>query len=552
MNKVKTIQIGFLGGVGEIGKNMTAIGYGGKYILVDVGQSFPTEEMPGIDTVIPDFSFVRENAANILGVFLTHGHEDHIGAMPYLLEEYDLPVWGSDLTLALVQSKLIERNIKASRFTTVSAGDVAVVGPFKVEFVHVCHSIAGAFALSVGTPAGVVFVTGDYKFDYTPIEGGVTDIPRLSKIGDKGVLVMLGESTNIEREGATLSERAVGETFDSLFGESVGRRIIVATFASNVNRIQQIMNTAAKYRRKVAFGGRSMVKIADIGRELGLLHFVPDMVVDIDKIRKVPDGELVIISTGSQGEQMSALTRMSNGEHNKIKVGSNDTVIISASPIPGNERSVYTVINNLCRLGAKVVYHSLKALHVSGHAHKEEMKLMLSLIRPKYFIPVHGEYRHLSLNADLAVTMGVKRNHVLIPEIGMMVSASARGIKAVGTLPAGNTYIDGETTGENSMESIIRDRKQLAADGMVIVFATIRVTTGKVVSGPEVMLRGVAIGDEAIAGLKEELSQVLQREHYKDVDKRGAVKSKLAKTVRNYARKYWHAVPMVVPIIVEV
>lgn len=552
MNKIKCLQVGFLGGVGEIGKNMTLIGYGGKYIIVDAGQSFPTEEMPGIDAVIPDMTFIRENASNILGIFLTHGHEDHIGAMPYLLQEIKVPVYGSALTLALVQSKLLERDIKASKFNTVSGGDVVSVAPFKVEFVHVCHSIAGAFSLAITTPAGVVFVTGDYKFDYTPVEGGVTDIPRLARIGDRGVLLMLGESTNVEREGQTVSERVVGETFDDLFGENEGRRIVVATFASNINRIQQVMDTAAKYKRKVAFSGRSMIKIAEIGQELNLLHVKPDQIVEMERIKKIPDGELVILSTGSQGEQMSALSRMANGDYNKLKIGSNDTIIISASPIPGNERSVYTVINNLCRLGAKVIYNTLRELHVSGHAHKEELKLMLSLIRPRFFIPVHGEYRMLSQHAGIAVDMGVRKTGVLIPEVGMLINVNARGIKKLGTITAGNTYIDGDTSGEDKMELVMRDRRQLAADGVIIVFVKLHLSDGSLASAPEVMMRGVASGEEFVAQVRAEVKQMVSKEHYTDIDKRGALKSKIAKTVRNLARKVMRVPPMVVPIIVEV
>lgn len=552
MAKLKSVTVGFLGGVGEIGKNMTVLGFAGKYIIVDAGQTFPTEDTPGIDYVIPDMTFVRENYANIVGVFLTHGHEDHIGAVPYLLQEFDLHVYGSDLTIALVASKLEERGVKNARLHVVKAGDTTQVGPFRVEYIHVCHSIAGAFALSVTTPAGVVFFTGDYKFDYTPPEGGLTDIPRLSRIGDKGVLLMLGESTNVEREGSTVSERMVGENFDMLFDDNEGRRIIVATFASNVNRLQQIIDTAVKYRRKVAFGGRSMVKIAEIGRGLGLLHYTAEQVVDIDKIRRVPDGELVIISTGSQGEQMSALSRMAGGEFNKVHLGGNDTVIISASPIPGNERSVYSVINNLCRLGCRVVYHTLKDIHVSGHAHREELKLMLSLIRPRMFIPVHGEYRHLTMHADLAETMGVARRNILIPEIGMLARVNARGVKPIDTIAAGNTYIDGAESGEDSMETIIRDRRQLASDGVILVFVSIRLRDGALAGQPEVMMRGVAVGDDFVSAVLADINELVSKNRYKDPDKRGALKSKLARIVRNHARRYMHSMPLVVPVVVEV
>ncbi|MEG1805918.1 MAG: ribonuclease J, partial [Clostridia bacterium] len=388
----QNLRLNFLGGVEEIGKNCLAIECGQDIIVVDVGMTFPTDEMPGIDVVIPDTTFLRENKDRIRGIFLTHGHEDHIGGMPYLLEDVKVPVYGTKLTLMLLENKLKEKNIKA-QLKTVKAGSVIKAGCFSVELIHVNHSIEGAVSLSITTPFGVIFHTGDFKIDYTPVDGVMTDLKRISEIGKKGVLLLLAESTNIESPGYTMSEKTVGKTFDDIFGENIKKRIIIATFASNIHRVQQIIDTAIQYKRKVAFSGRSMLNIVDAARKIGALHIDDDIILDVEKLSNIQDKDLVIVSTGTQGEPMSALRRMAEGDFNKVKIGKNDTIVISATPIPGNEKMSYSVINKLYKLGADVIYSRLRDVHVSGHACQEELKLIHSLIKPKYFIPVHGEYR---------------------------------------------------------------------------------------------------------------------------------------------------------------
>ena len=425
----KQLKVRFLGGVGEIGKNMTALEYGKDIIIIDAGTSFPSDDMPGIDLVIPDISYLIENRNKIRGVVITHGHEDHIGGLPYLLKELNIPVFGTKLTLTLAENKLKEHNLNNVSLNCIKPGSIVKLGCFTVEFINVNHSIAGAVALAVTTPVGVVFHTGDYKIDFTPINGEHTDLGRIAEIGGNGVLLLLAESTNIERPGYTMSERVVGETFDHIFSDNIGRRLIIATFASNVHRLQQILDMAVKYRRKVVFSGRSMINVADAASKIGELKIPQNLVIDIDKIKNMKDSELVIISTGSQGEPMSALTRMASGEFNKIKIGNNDTVVISASPIPGNEKMVYGVINNLYRLGAEVVYESLEPIHVSGHACRDELKIIHTLTNPKFFIPVHGEYRHLKKHAKLAESLGMKPGNILIADIGDTAVVTPKSIK---------------------------------------------------------------------------------------------------------------------------
>lgn len=542
----KCVNVAFLGGVGEIGKNMTVLSYGDNLLIIDAGMSFPDEEMPGIDAVIPDFSYLRENKDKIKGVVLTHGHEDHIGALPYLLEEFDIPVYGSDVTIALLNSKLKEHEINASTFL-VKDGDIVDLNPFKVEFFHVCHSVSGSFAIAVHTPKGIIFHTGDYKIDYTPVDDEPCDLQRFASLGNKGVTLMLGESTNVEREGQTVSETAVGETFDKIFSDNKERRIIIATFASNLNRLQQIITVAAKYERKVAFCGRSMLKASEIGLDLGILKVLPGDIVDIDRAGKMPDARTCIVVTGSQGEPMSALSRMSVGDFNGINIGSNDTVIISASPIPGNERSVYSVINNLYKLGARVCYHTLKDLHVSGHAHREELKLMLSLIKPKFFMPVHGEYRHQVKHAELAIKLGTDEDNVLIPEIGWQVQVGSK-LKRIEDIKAGNSYIDGDTIGDN-MELIIKDRKILSEDGIIIILVYLN-KNGYSHDLPDIVYRGFNGSEEFAQTLKNQIFEGIRGKAYSQ-DLRGALKNRVSKLARNLARTSLKNNPMIVPIIVE-
>ncbi len=546
MANKKKYKIGFLGGVGEIGKNMSVIMYGDNILIVDAGMSFPDDDMPGVDAVIPDFAFLRENKNKIRGIVLTHGHEDHIGALPYLLNDFQVPVYGSNVTLALVQAKLDEKKVSA-KLIKVKDKEVVQIQPFTVEFFHVCHSISGAFALSITTPCGTIFHTGDYKFDYTPVDVSPIDLTRLGALGQKGVLLMMGESTNVERDGYTMSERAVGDTVDKIFSGHIGRRIIVATFASNINRIQQIMDIALKYGRLVAFGGKSIQKNVDIAKKLGLLKFQSSQVVRIEKASHLPDEKVCLIVTGSQGEPMSALTRMAFDDYGKIAITSNDTIIISASPIPGNEKSVYNVINNIYKLGAKVCYHTLKDIHVSGHAHREELKLMLSLVKPKYFIPIHGEYRHLVKHKELAVSLGVKEENTIIPENGFLVEIGGKELVRLDDIPYGNSYIDGNIVGDN-MENVLRDRKLLSEDGVIVVVC---LASSKVISEKniEIFYKGVNTNDEFTASLKKQVASVFINKKIK-VAFRGELKNEVVRVARNFAQKSLKTKPVIIPVII--
>ena len=429
MKNRNTLKVRFLGGVGEIGKNMTALEYGKDIIVIDSGITFPTADMPGIDLVAPDVSYLVQNKDRIRGIVLTHGHEDHIGGLPYLLKEINVPVYGTKLTLMLCEHKLKEQKIRDYSLNCVKTSSAVKLGVFSIEFIHVNHSIPGSCALAITTPVGIVFHSGDFKIDLTPINGQMIDMTRISEIGKRGVTLLLCESTNVEQEGYTMSEHVVGETLDRLFADNVKRRIIVATFATNVHRIQQIIDLAVKHKRKVAFSGRSMLNVVEAACKVGEITIPENVVIDIERIKNVADKDLVIISTGSQGEPMSALTRMASGDYNQVQVGSNDTIIISASPIPGNEKSVYQVINNLYKKGAEVVYKSITKIHVSGHACQEELKILHTLLKPKFFIPVHGEYRHLKKHCKLAREIGMKEGNMIIAEIGDTVELTEKTMK---------------------------------------------------------------------------------------------------------------------------
>lgn len=422
-DKNEKVKIIFLGGVGEIGKNLTAFEYADEIVVIDAGLTFPTDEMPGIDTVIPDITYLKENREKVKAVFLTHGHEDHIGAVPYLLRQIDAPVYGSKLTLGLLSNKLTERRVEGD-LREIRDGQTVRTKYFSAEFIHVCHSVAGSMAIALRTPVGTIFHTGDFKIDYTPIGGESMNLNRFAEIGNEGVLLLLAESTNVERPGYTMSEVVVTSTLRKLFVENADRRIIIATFASNVDRVQQILELASEFKRKVALGGRSMLKVIETAIKAGILHCDPRLFIDVEKAEKLKDEEVVILATGTQGEPMSALTRMSSNDFNKIRVGANDTIIISASPIPGNEKDITKVINNLYRMGAVVIYSSLADVHVSGHACQEELKLIHSLLKPKFFMPVHGEYRHQKQHARLAANLGMPEDNIIIPEIGNVVLLS--------------------------------------------------------------------------------------------------------------------------------
>lgn len=554
MKKTKNLKVIFLGGVGEIGKNMTAFEYGDEIIVVDAGLAFPTADMPGVDLVIPDVTYLRQNKDKVKGLILTHGHEDHIGAVPYILREFKIPVYGTRLTLGMVEHKLQEQHITDAELIPISNKSVVRLGKFVCEFVHVSHSVAGSVAVSITTPVGVVFVTGDFKVDYTPLGGEIMDLNRIAEIGKKGVLLLLSESTNVEREGYTMSESVVAASIDRIFMEARDRRIIIATFASNVDRLQQIIDIAVKYKRKVAISGRSMLNNIEIAKKVGAINYNEKIIVDIDKINGIPDKNLLILSTGTQGEPMSALTRMANGGFNKVKIGKNDTIIISGSTIPGNEKDVYSVINNLYRLGAQVIYDKIAAIHVSGHACREELKLIHTLLKPKFFIPVHGEYRHLKQHADLAHMLGMSYDNMVIPDIGDIVAVTGGKIAKAGTARGGGVLVDGLGVGDVG-NIVLKDRLELSSEGILLIVLGMDRTSGTISSGPEIISRGfIYTGAETSFELMDELRSVV-RSALKNIDFKdfsmNQVRVSIVKAVRGYLGRKIKRRPMVLPIVYE-
>ena len=544
---LKTLKVRFLGGVGEIGKNMTALEYGQDIIVIDAGLTFPGGNMPGVDLVIPDVSFLEQNKHKIKGVIITHGHEDHIGALPYTVKEIGAPVYGTKLTLTLIENKLRERKINDTLLKCVKAGESIKLGCFNVEFINVNHSIAGAVGLSITTPVGMVFHSGDFKIDFTPVNGETMNLSRISEIGKKGVLLLMADSTNIEIEGSTMSEKVVKETLDHVFTEHSKRRIIVATFASNVHRLQQILDLAEKHDRKVAFSGRSMINIAEAAAKIGELNIPENLIIDVERIKKYKDEQILIISTGTQGEPMSALTRMASGEFNKVEIGSNDTVVISASVIPGNEKMIYGVINNLYRLGAEVIYESLEPIHVSGHACRGELSVLHSLLKPKFFIPVHGEYRHLKKHVDLAKSLGVKSGNTLIAEIGDTVELTAKQMTRGEKFKAGSKYVDGNgIDGEDSF--VLRDRIQLSEDGFLVVVVGLDEFTAEL-SSLEIIAKGLTLSEEALAETKANVVNALKQLDLRKIKDEQQLSGLIRRNVRNYVFKTTKKNPMILPII---
>ncbi len=548
----QNLKVIFLGGVGEIGKNMTALEYGEDIVVIDSGLAFPSDDMPGIDLVVPDVTYLTMNKDRVRGIFLTHGHEDHIGSLPYVLDELNVPIYGSSLTLGLVDNKLREfRNIQYTA-NTIKAGDTIKAGCFKMEFISVTHSIPGAMAIAVHTPVGVVLHTGDFKIDQTPINGDGFDIQRFAEIGKKGVLLLMCESTNAERKGFSMSEAHVGKTLDQLFSQLEDKRIFVATFSSNVHRLQQIMDLSKKYNRKIAFTGRSMINVSDVAIKLGELISDRENIIDIDKIDKYEDKELIILTTGSQGESMSALTRMAADNFPKIKLDENDAVIISASPIPGNEKSINSVINNLYKKGCTVIYDELADVHVSGHAYQEELKIMHSLIKPKYFIPVHGEFRHMHRHRMLAKDLGMQDRNIIIPELGMCVEVNRNFLRATGTVVAGERLVDG--TGLGDLESVVlRDRKLLSEEGLCVVLLTISSRSGEIIGEPNIISRGFIYQDEAselIKDAKEALLGALSTVDIKSLDL-NELKMTVKKIASTYFFKKTKRKPMILTIVNE-
>ena len=552
-NKSKnSLKVMFLGGVCEIGKNMMALEYGRDIIIIDCGSTFPYSDlMPGIDLVVPEISYLVQNKERIRGIVVTHGHEDHIGAMPYVLNELEVPVYGSRITMALIQNKLREFPKIKAKLNSIKAGDFIKLGCFSVEFINVNHSIPGSMALAITTPAGLMVHTGDFKIDFNSFDK-VTDLARFAELGSKGVMLLTCESTNIEKEGYSMSESKVAKKLDELFERFSDERLIVATFASNVYRLQQLLSLAEKYGRKVTFTGRSMQNVTEIAYKIGELKFNPKIFIDIDDVGKYKDSEVLVITTGSQGEPGSALTRMASGEFQKIKLGEHDAVIISAAPIPGNEKSINNVINALYKIGCNVVYNSLEPVHASGHAHQEEIKLIHTLVKPKYFIPVHGEFRHLKLHKDLAIKMGTEARNIILPEIGNVIEVNSRSIKVAGNIPSGERLVDGLGLGESD-SSVLRDRKQLAEDGLAVAVIGLNTVTGEITSGPDIISRGLIYSNEMeslIREGKQVIRETLSQISIKNADVQ-QVKLSVRKALLSFFFKKTKRRPVILTIVLE-
>ena len=552
--KKSPVKIIPLGGLLEIGKNITVFEYENDIVIVDCGLAFPEDDMLGVDLVIPDISYLEKNKEKIRGLVITHGHEDHIGAIPYILKQINIPIYATKLTAGLIENKLEEHKLlKSTKLRVVNQGEKITLGKMKVEFIRSCHSIPDSVALAIHTPVGIIVHTGDFKIDYTPIDNQRMDLGRLAELGNKGVLALLSDSTNSERKGFTMSESTVGDVFDKLFLNCT-KRIVVATFASNIHRIQQIVDSAIKYNRKVSVCGRSMINVIETAIRLGYINVPENTFIDIDMINSYSDDQLVILTTGSQGEAMSALTRMASGEHRKVEITPNDLVIISATPIPGNEKFVSKVIDDLMQIGAEVVYSSLADIHVSGHACQEEQKLMLSLVRPKFFLPVHGEYRQLMVHARTAVSLGIPPENIFIMNNGRVMEINEDSAKMTGTVQSGRILVDGLGVGDVG-NIVLKDRQHLAQDGLIIIAITMDSNTGEVLAGPDIISRGFVYVKES-ENLMDEVKRTVQRELYKCEEKGikdwSSIKSALKDGLRDYVFAKTKRNPMILPIISEV
>jgi ribonuclease J len=549
-NKVQIIP---LGGLGEIGKNMTVFRYGDDIILIDAGLMFPEDDMLGIDLVIPDITYLIDNKDKVKAIFLTHGHEDHIGALPYVMKQLEVPVYGTALTLGILQGRLRENGVSDENLVTIKPGDKIGAGAFNLEFIRVNHSIPDAVSIVIKTPIGTIIHTGDFKFDQTPVDGQVTQFNKFAEFGDAGVLALLADSTNAERPGFTQSEKMVGQTFDDEF-RYARNRIIVATFSSNVHRIQQVVDSAVKYKRKVAVIGRSMINVVNIAMELGYLNIPEGVLIDIDETNNYTADQIVIITTGSQGEPMSALTRMAMNDHKKVGIMPGDTVIISATPIPGNEKLVSRTINHLYKLGAEVIYEKSNGVHVSGHASQEEIKLMHNLVRPKYFIPVHGEYRHLFKHANIAKDLGMPKENIVIAENGSVIELSKEGINVAGKIQSGKVLVDGLGVGDVG-NIVLRDRRLLSQDGIMIVVVTIDHETYQVVSGPDIVSRGfvyVREAEDLMEEAREKVLSALDRCETNGVTEWSMIKSAIRDSLGRFLYERTRRRPMILPIIMEI
>ncbi len=550
--KVKIIP---LGGIGEIGKNMTVIEYADEMVVIDCGLGFPDESMLGVDLVIPDTAYLEENADKIQGILLTHGHEDHIGALPYVLRLVNPDVYGTLLTLGIVEGKLIEHGLeKSARLNQVNSGDVIKLGKyFTAEFIRVNHSIADACAIAVTCPAGTIVCTGDFKIDLTPIQGEPINLTRFGEIGKKGVLAMLGESTNAERPGFTMSERKVGKSLDRIF-RGCDKRIVIATFSSNVHRVQQIINFSHKYGRKVALTGRSMLNVIAAAQKFGYMDIPEGTLIDINDIKRYKPDQLTIITTGSQGEPMSALYRMAFAEHDKVSLSDSDLVVISATTIPGNEKLVTKIVNELLKKGVTLLNDAVADVHVSGHACQEELKILQSLIKPHYFIPIHGEYRHLKSHADLALEMGMDPKNIIIPELGMVIELSENSVKTQDRVQSGKVLIDGLGVGDVG-SVVLRDRRHLAQDGLIVVVATISFETKEILSGPDIVSRGfvyVKEAEELMDGLRSIAQDTIEKCFENEVDEWNTIKSKIKDSLTSYIYTITKRKPMILPVIMEI
>ena len=551
--KKENLKIIPLGGIEEIGKNITVFEYGNDIVLVDCGVAFPEDDMLGIDLVIPDFSYLEKNKEKIRGLVITHGHEDHIGSIAYLLKQINIPIYATKLTIGLISNKLEEHKLlNTAKLNVVKQGQTIVLGKMRVEFIRSCHSIPDSVALAIHTPVGTIVHTGDFKIDYTPIDDQKIDLGRLAELGNRGVLALLSDSTNAERKGYTMSESTVGEVFDKLFS-NCKKRIVIATFASNMHRIQQIVNSSVKNNRKIAVCGRSMINMIQTSVELGYINAPKNVFIDVDMIKNYTDEQLVIITTGSQGEPMSALTRMANGEHKKVNINSNDLVIISATPIPGNEKFVSKVIDDLMKIGAEVVYSALADVHVSGHACQEEQKLMLSLVRPKFFVPVHGEYRQLIAHKNTAKLMGIPDENIILLKNGRVLEINENEAKLTGTVPVGKVFVDGLGVGDVG-NIVLRDRQHLSQDGLIIVVLTMD-SKGNVVAGPDIISRGFVYVRES-ENLMEDVKNLVNIEVMKCEDNHitdwSTIKTTIRDSLRDYIMQTTKRNPMILPIIMEI
>lgn len=549
------VKFAALGGLNEIGKNLYVYECCNDMFIVDCGLAFPDEEMPGVDLVVPDFTYLEKNRERFRGVVITHGHEDHIGALPYLLKKINVPIYGTRLTLGLVEGKLKEHGLLSqASLNVVEPRQNVKMGCMSVEFIRVNHSIPDSCALAIHTPAGVIVHTGDFKVDYTPIEGGIIDLARFGELGNRGVLALMSESTNAERPGYTKSERSVGESFRKLFNDAEGKRIIIATFSSNIHRIQQIIDEAVKHGRRVAVSGRSMTNVIAKAVELNYIKVPEGTLIDIEDVNRYRPEQLVIATTGSQGEPLSALSRMSSGDHRQVTITPNDFIIISANPIPGNEKLVTKVVNELMKQGAEVIYESMYEVHVSGHACQDELKMMISLTKPKFFIPIHGEYKHMKKHAKLAMGMGIPEENIFLCDLGQMVETDGVEMKYTGTVPSGRVMVDGFGVGDVG-SVVLRDRKHLAEDGVMIIVATIERESGRVLAGPDIVSRGfvyVRESEALIDEAKQLMKQVMDNCAQRNVREWGNIKSAMRDALSDYIYQKTKRSPMILPVIMEV